>query len=47
MLYYFMHLLQSKAAIYIIKNSGKYTKCSGRKEDVYKSLWRLEATILV
>lgn len=47
MLYYFMHLLQSEAAIYILKNTGKFTKCSGRKEDVYKSLWLLEATILV
>lgn len=47
MLYYFMYLLQSEAAIYILKNSGKFTKCIGRKEDVYKSLWLLEATILV
>lgn len=47
MLYYFMHLLQSEAATYILKNSGKYTKYSGRKEDVYKSLRRLEAIILV
>lgn len=47
MLYYFMYLLESEVVIYILKNLGKFMKCSGWKEDVYKSLWFLEVIILV